>query len=475
MPRQYTFEGHRFTVPDNATMDQVQDYVRAQGWAPAPSTDQSLMQKVESGAEDLGKGVLEGAGNTLNMGEDWAAKHLPPWFTTPIGEKPTRENSAASVERYHQLITPANTTQAVGKGIEQAGEFLLPGGAEEKGAAKLAEFAPKLGRFAEPLARTLTSAVSSGAVNKVQGGDFGTGALMGGAGRVASEGLKMAAPTLTGIAQGLHPKDYGRTGTAILNETKGIAPGTIRNSANDVLSELNPQLNEAADQSPALIPMAPARKVAGEQITAAQGPNQPKLIKGVKRMANQLMERDYEPALGAEGPSATLPIPEEVPARDYLELRRGIGKALPAGSWSPESSNAFKGPRNAIYGQMTNQFHEAVPETQELDRRISSLIPATEQPKNFFFGHALGPGVGATLAGVGGYRRGIGPEGTDIMGGLKEGTLGALSGGLAGYAVPAAMNSAARIAWSPTGQRLIAPLVSGSILQTTRGKDETNP
>ena len=41
MPRQYTFEGHTFTVPDNATMDQVQDYVRAQGWAPAPSTDPS--------------------------------------------------------------------------------------------------------------------------------------------------------------------------------------------------------------------------------------------------------------------------------------------------------------------------------------------------------------------------------------------------------------------------------------------------
>lgn len=119
-----------------------------------------------NGAADLGKGVLEGVGNTLSMGDDWAAKHLPPWFTTPIGQKPTPENSAASVERFHQLITPANTTQAVGKGIEQVGEFLLPTGVEE-GLARFGGAA--LGRGGELVGKLLGSAVHSGAINKAQG------------------------------------------------------------------------------------------------------------------------------------------------------------------------------------------------------------------------------------------------------------------------------------------------------------------
>jgi hypothetical protein len=119
---------------------------------------------------------------------------------------------------------------------------------------------------------------------------------------------------------------------------------------------------------------------------------------------------------------------------------------------------------------MRDQLHQAVPETAALDSRISSLIPATKEPSNFFFGHALGPGVGATLGGIGGYRRGVGPEGTDFLGGLKEGTLGALGGGAAGYLYPAALNAAARIGYSPATQRLI-PAATGSLLQDFDRKD----
>ncbi len=264
---------------------------------------------------------------------------------------------------------------------------------------------------------------------------------------------------------------FGKTGTAILDETKGVLPGSVRNSARGVLDTLNPALNDAADKSTAMIPMQPAREAASAEIGNAQTQNNPRLTKGIKRMGNQLMTRDFEPGLGAEGPSARMPIPDEIPARDYLELKRGIGKALPAGSWSPESSNAFKGPRNAIYGQMGKDFEQAVPEAAPLNQRISALIPATEKPKNFFFGHALGPGVGATLGGVGGYRRGIGPEGTDIGNGLKEGALGALGGAAAGYAVPAAMNAAARMFWSPALGRYVLPAAEGAILQGTRNKE----
>jgi hypothetical protein len=376
----------------------------------------------------------------------------------------------ANLEHVKQMATPQGTAQKIGYGGEQIGEFLAPGGLEERGAAKLATLAPKLGKYAAPLAHVLTSAISSGGVNAAQGGSPVTGALMGAGGQVLGQGLKAAAPTLTGIAQGLKAP-FGKTGTAILDETKGVLPGSVRNSARGVLDTLNPALNDAADKSTAMIPMQPAREAASAEIGNAQTQNNPRLTKGIKRMGNQLMTRDFEPGLGAEGPSARMPIPDEIPARDYLELKRGIGKALPAGSWSPESSNAFKGPRNAIYGQMGKDFEQAVPEAAPLNQRISALIPATEKPKNFFFGHALGPGVGATLGGVGGYRRGIGPEGTDIGNGLKEGALGALGGAAAGYAVPAAMNAAARMFWSPALGRYVLPAAEGAILQGTRNKE----
>jgi len=425
-----------------------------------------MLQKATGAIGDTITGAGKGLLHTISGSDDWMRAHGPAFMTNSnMGFGPP-----ANLEHVKQMATPQGTAQKIGYGGEQIGEFLAPGGLEERGAAKLATLAPKLGKYAAPLAHVLTSAISSGGVNAAQGGSPVTGALMGAGGQVLGQGLKAAAPTLTGIAQGLKAP-FGKTGTAILDETKGVLPGSVRNSARGVLDTLNPALNDAADKSTAMIPMQPAREAASAEIGNAQTQNNPRLTKGIKRMGNQLMTRDFEPGLGAEGPSARMPIPDEIPARDYLELKRGIGKALPAGSWSPESSNAFKGPRNAIYGQMGKDFEQAVPEAAPLNQRISALIPATEKPKNFFFGHALGPGVGATLGGVGGYRRGIGPEGTDIGNGLKEGALGALGGAAAGYAVPAAMNAAARMFWSPALGRYVLPAAEGAILQGTRNKE----
>ncbi len=410
--------------------------------------------------KDIGKGLGESAVSLMSTGNH-AVRKIPgigEFLTTPITGTPADE----AIAHTDQMATPANTTQAISKGVGDAAQFLIPGGAEEAGAAKLATMAPRLGRAAKPLARMATAALSSGAVNAAQGGSPVTGALAGAGGAGVGMALKAAAPTLTGIAQGLKPQDYAKTGGAILDETSGIFPGQIRTSARGVLKELNPQLNAAAENSTAMVPMASAREAANDQLGSAMGQNNPKMTKGIKRMANQLFEQTHEPVLGAAGPSATLPIPEEIPASQYLNLKRGIGKALPAGSWSPESSNAFKGPRNAIYGKMNNAFEGAVPEAAPLNRRISALIPATEKPKNFFFGHALGPGVGATLGGVGGWRRD----------GIPGAIQGAAEGGLAGMAIPAAMNTAARAAYSPAAMSIMRPLVTGAALQEDRKKKE---
>ena len=206
------------------------------------SSDQPSIMSM---AGDVGKGILKGVGSTAyNIGKalypDVIAKHM---------------TGVVPPEQERQAFAPTNTAQSIGKGAEQIGEFMLPGGLEEEGAAKLATMAPRLGRAAAPLARIATSALSSGAVNAAQGGSPLAGAAMGAGGAIVGQGLKAMAPTIAEGALNIRKLDraYGKgggaIGRAVLDETKGIRPGTIAQSAEDRLGELNPQLNAAADRA----------------------------------------------------------------------------------------------------------------------------------------------------------------------------------------------------------------------------------
>src|SRR5712664_3228125 len=86
-------------------------------------------------AKDLAKGLGEGVVNTISGADSFATKHLPAWMTTPIGQKATPENSARATAYAKDLATPTNTAQKIGRGVEQAAEFLAPTGIE-KGVAK---------------------------------------------------------------------------------------------------------------------------------------------------------------------------------------------------------------------------------------------------------------------------------------------------------------------------------------------------
>jgi hypothetical protein len=406
-------------------------------------------------AGDVGIGVGKGIAHTLGTIGSGEYNLMPKALqNTAYGR-----NFGAGLNAVDEAATPTNTPQKIGHGIEQAAEFLIPGGAEEQGALKLAKFAPKLGKFAKPAAKVVTSALGAGAVNAAQGGSALEGAAMGAGGRAVGEAAGLLAPTLTGVAQGLKPEDYQKTGTAILNETKGIFPGQVRRSARKTLDVLNPELDQAAiaagtDQAGNLInpvSLAPARTVGQEEVARQVGRSNPKMFKGVQRMANQL---EVDP-LGN-------PIPEDVTPFRALELKRGIGQAQPKGSWSPESANAFKGPRTSIYKTLNEGFENAVPEAVDLNRRISSLIPATKPPQNIFWGHALGPAVGGLYGGLRGAH----------SGGFEGAAAGALEGAALGLAIPAGLNTVARGAYSPMARNLIIPAATGATLQATRKKKE---
>ena len=203
--------------------------------------------------KDIGKGLGESAVSLMSTGNH-AVRKIPgigEFLTTPITGTPADE----AIAHTDQMATPANTTQAISKGVGDAAQFLIPGGAEEAGAAKLATMAPRLGRAAKPLARMATAALSSGAVNAAQGGSPFTGAAMGAGGQVVGQGLKAMAPAIAEGALNIRKLDraYGKgggsIGRAILDETRGIRPGTVAASAEERLGELNPQLNAAADRA----------------------------------------------------------------------------------------------------------------------------------------------------------------------------------------------------------------------------------
>ncbi len=219
----------------------------------------SLMQRAVSGAEDLGKGLLEGAGSTVyNIGSllypDWLARRVS--GLTP-------EQQTAQTARDRTLFQPANQKQGITKGLEQAAEFLIPGAGEERAMSLL----PKVGkeaslamRLLQPVARVGYQGLTSGLVNKAQGGEFGTDAGVGLLGGVGGEAMKAAAPYLAESALGTRwlerggGRGGGAIGKAALDETRGLLPETVRQSASDRISTLFGErqgLLDAASQRPA--------------------------------------------------------------------------------------------------------------------------------------------------------------------------------------------------------------------------------
>lgn len=449
--------------------------------ADTPAPQQSTLSKIGSVASDLGVGALKGAGSTANnLGHlivpDWALnasnKHLGTNFPVP------------TAEQQEGYFKPANTTQAVGKAIEQGGEFLIPGGAEERGAAKLASLAPKLGRFAEPLAKIGTSAVSSGLVNKAQGGEFGTGAAAGAAGAGLGQGIKALAPKVaeTALRIGKSARGGGRDiGSAVLNETTGIRPESVSESAKGKISSLYAERQGLLDQAsvkpnpvkgllkspdeeiplpssgvlrraapvgsgpiPSTLPnpsasLSPARNVLSEAMGKARGMEAPTLHSQVGSMSDFL----HRGAVTGEE------IPENITPSHLSRLQQGFSDEHLR--WNPDVHEMANAAGQRAYGAMTGELGRTAPETVPLNTRISNLIPAQRAAESTSrnattgqrvlgrFGAHSGALLGGTVGAGAGYR--------------EAGIPGAIAGGATGILAP-------ELIASPEGQMAAARLMN---------------
>ena len=457
MPTVQLPNGQTASYPEGMSSADIQKAIESDpnsGAKPEPG----MLQKAAGGVGDFFGGIGSGALHTLatiGYPAGMAAHAISPKnFPAPSDESPV-------------LQAPNSGAGKVGRVLEQAGEFLLPGGAEEEGATKLAEMAPWAGRAAKPLAKILASGISSGGVNAAQGGSPVTGALMGGGGQVLGQGLKAVAPALAETALKVRGNQrlFGRTvGDAILNDTSGIRPESIGKSANATISQLSPEL-DAADQASMVAgkrgTLEPARASVTDAIAAHTGNRAMKTAAGIQPISD-FLTRDQ---------LTGLPLAEQQTAPGLRMMKRGLNEDY-IHNWTSDQPPAQKLAARQAYGNINEQLHSISPETSSLDQRISSLIPAKLQGERVAAGAPLtqriagrfGAHTGALAGGLGGA----------FEGRREGGTPGMIAGGLAGLIAPELISS-------PEAQMVLArtlnkanglrPLVGGA-LQLDRKKGE---
>lgn len=337
---------------------------------------------------------------------------------------------------------PQNTAEKVGYGSEQAAEFMAPG---EAGASTLAEHLPMLGRFARPMARMATSALSSGAINKLQGGTFGGGAAVGGGAAGLGEAARSVAPSIAESALGITKRlrGFGKTpGTAALEETRGVNPSKIESTAQERLGKLTGELESLAAGSATPASTAPAISIVDGEMTKAMKQN---------NKVRYSMLQDIKDQLTKEF-STGQTIPSQIPATKALDLKRGIGDLET--TWNPESRSGMKPVIRKVYGALDKELDQAVPGSEKLNQRISSLIPVAQRAESAGRGAEFGQRIAGRLAAHTGALAGTGMG--SYYGFQRGGPEGAVVGGLAGLAVP-------ELLASPTGQMMAARSLNSPI------------
>lgn len=402
-----------------------------------------LIKEIPWAAGQFGNGAARGLLHT--------ATALPAYVASKIAP-----NSPQLQER-ERMNEPENPVQSIGHGVEQAGEFMLPGLGEEKAVSLLP------GKLA-PLGRIGYQALTSGGVNAAQGGGFGTGAAAGALTGALGEGMRAAAPGVAEKALGMRGTDraFGKTpGRAILDETSGVRPESVAASAKAKIGELTPQLESAVAASPAMASLKPARDVLSEAASRAASHNAEGLHGQIGNMAKTIGQRFDTGA----------PIPEILPPRELLDLKRGFSEENL--NWNPDRRDAALSAGRRAYGALDKSLDQAVPKAAPLNQRISSLIPTMRRGEAMARAEGAGPRVMERIARPTGALTGA--IGGGMLGYRQGGATGAAEGAGLGLILPELMTS-------PTGRMALAralnrplpafvlPAIRGGALQLDRGK-----
>ncbi len=253
------------------------------------------------------------------------------------------------------------TSNAVGRTREAFGK-----GQYGEAAKSAIGAVPVLGPVAEQAVREGTEGKIPEAVGHAAGLIAGP-KMYGAAGR----GLMRAGEPMAESALGIRAvnRAYGKTpGRAALNETSGLTPGAVAESAQAKLGQLTPELEARASAATAPTSLQPALDLIRNQAMKLRGQNQRLAVQQLGPMEDHL----------TKSVTTGMPLSRIQSPRGLLELKRGFGDEF-INNWNPETMTGTRGTAGRVYHELGQEFERAVPQAADLNQRISSLIPVAER------------------------------------------------------------------------------------------------
>lgn len=383
-----------------------------------PESSQGILDRLipNGTAKSLLKGAAESGGSiAVNMAD--LLSHVMPSLT------PSAADRASTV--------PANTTEKVGKVGTDIGMAMIPGAA----ATKLAPASAAL--------RILLNAGGSGIMNKLQGGDFTTGAAMGAGGEAAATGVKAVAPSiLKSVIPGMSPG----VASTMLNKTSGLSASAMADSAGEMAPKAVAGMEDIAGHAHAPVSTTKAVKVVDDAMKKAVDANDTENLNHLRTIRARLLNTAV-PGQQARGSEAL----------GVANTLDNLAKKLPSDAGMSYSPGATASKAADVLRQ---SLDKSAPGTSDLHDTVKALIQGGQAASK---AAKAKPNIMMTLA-----RHGI----TDLFGGgsvyaATHNPAAGIAGAVAAHALssPAARIGAARVANSPLTPQMINA-VKAALLQT---------
>lgn len=397
---------------------------------PTESYAKYIAQQAGQGLIGAGKGALNTVGTI--------GKYLTSWAFSP------QQNQQADAQMA-ALTAPKNTAQKVGYGGEQVGEFLIPGLGEED-TANLASKLPFIGRtLAEhpQLANYGADVLRSGTQSATQGTGFLPGAAAGAVGGAIGQGARTIGGKIARGAAGVTEKQlrYGASPEDEILNLPGIRPATLKASAAAKATQLTSEMEQKLDQAKQGVNLLPAKQVVMDAVNKASSQNDLTTINHLQPLFDQISS-----------------LPDQAPARQALEYKRGLNSLTKFNQLAPVTDNAKNAARSA-YHAVDSEIDKVSPEANELNDRIQNLLTISGARGGGHMG--LGKYIVPWFLGHAAGAAGAGPMGElaamGLAGAAETPTARIAGGKLIGKGVPATIRGS-----YPIFLQNVLPQVSGN-------------
>ena len=359
----------------------------------------------------------------------------------------------------HPIDTAVSAVQQFKDLTREGGEALGRGDYPLAAARTVESILPGIGPSIAHGFKTIQSGDTSGGIGDMVG-DIGPVLAAPMISKGIGKGLQSVAPDIAEKAMGITARDRmhglgkGEIGRAILNETSGVKPEVVSESASNRIGELAKDVESKARLSGARgveVPLAPARGIneATKTLQSSAGESPvPAQTEPVKRFltnpgANFRGKTEYapgantpitlkqaqSPVLGPTGQPLPGPVsvvpgksPEPVIAAkqsptEFLNIRRRFNDAFGPGNWNDTTPDTVTHNFQKVYGGLTGAFHDAVPGTAQADKLIHALSPVVRQADAVARREGVGPRImtrverptGALVPALAGYASGGAP------------------------------------------------------------------